>query len=120
MSGFLTLNNRGRLFLDESGQSADRVLVCLHGLGGGGYFFSGLAPSLNGWRVLSPDMPGSGFSPRGDQAISFDRFADVVVELIERKTIGSVALLGHSMGAITALKAKPRKSLRLPIEKSWR
>jgi 3-oxoadipate enol-lactonase len=115
MSDFFTLNDSEALFLEAYGavsqDSPERplTLVALHGLGGGGYFFAGIGRSLAPRaRLFSPDMPGSGFSRRGDQPISFDRFADVVVQLIERKTSGPVALLGHSMGTITALKVYAR------------
>ena len=114
MSEFFTLDNGESLFLDEYGDvsssSADALkLVALHGLGGGGYFFAGIGRSLACCgRVICPDMPGSGFSRRGERAISFDRFADAIVQLIGRKTTGRVALLGHSMGTIVALKVYDR------------
>jgi pimeloyl-ACP methyl ester carboxylesterase len=115
MSELFTLDNGEAIFLDEYGtvwpNSTDGspTLVALHGLGGGGYFFAGIAPSLalHG-LVFCPDMPGSGFSPRGGRPISFDRFADAVVQLIERKTSGPVTLMGHSMGTIVALKVYAR------------
>jgi 3-oxoadipate enol-lactonase len=115
MNESFTLDNGEELFLDQYGavspESSDRpiTVVALHGLGGGGYFFGGIAQSLalHG-PVICPDMPGSGRSPRGDLAISFDRFADAIVQLIERKTPGPVALMGHSMGTIVALKVYAR------------
>jgi pimeloyl-ACP methyl ester carboxylesterase len=115
MSDIFTLDNGEPVFLDEYGAlspgSPDLplTLVALHGLGGGGYFFAGIGRSLaSRGRFVSPDMPGSGLSPRGERPISFDRFADTVVQLIERKTSGPVALMGHSMGTITALKVYVR------------
>ena len=95
MSDFFTLDNGEALFLDEynnvSPNSTDRpvTLIALHGLGGGRYFFAGIARSLvlHG-PVVCPDMPGSGVSRRGKRPISFDLFADAVVQLIERKTSG--------------------------------
>jgi len=118
MGGFFTLDNGDPLYLDEYGAGPDSndrpALVCLHGLGGGGYFFAGLAHSQADRRhVLCPDLPGSGFSPRGDQPITFDRFADTIVQLIERKTTGPAALLGHSMGTIIALKVYARVPSRI-------
>jgi pimeloyl-ACP methyl ester carboxylesterase len=120
MSDPFTLDNGEALFLDEHGSvspdSTDTppALVALHGLGGGGYFFAGVGATF-AFRgpVICPDMPGSGFSPRGDRPISFDRFADAVVQLIERKTRGRVALMGHSMGTIVALKVYARIPERL-------
>jgi 3-oxoadipate enol-lactonase len=112
MSEIFTLNNGDGLYLDEYGAAGDRpALVCLHGLGGGGYFFAGVGHSLagTGGHVLCPDLPGSGLSPRGDRPVTFDRFADAVVQLIQRKAAGGpVALLGHSMGTIIALRVYDR------------
>ena len=118
MGEFFTLDTGDPLYLDEYGAGPDGpngpALVCLHGLGGGGYFFAGLARSQSARRhVLCPDLPGSGFSPRGGRPVTFDRFADVVVQLIERKTAGPVALLGHSMGTIIALETYARLPSRI-------
>lgn len=126
MGEFVTLDNNVGLYLDEYGalgpaDSTDRrpAVVALHGLGGGGYFFASVGRSLaaRGGRVLCPDLPGSGFSPRGDRPVTFDRLADAVVQLIERKTAaaaaGPVALMGHSMGTIIALKVYARIPARI-------
>src|SRR5436305_1290591 len=97
------------LHCDEYGEPALPALLCIHGLGGGGYFFTSLARSLQDrYHVLCPDMPGSGFSARPPEPISLDYLADVVVDLIQRKTSNPVALLGHSMGTIIALKIYAR------------
>ena len=117
MSDYFTLDAGDRVYVDERGGAANDnrrpVMVALHGLGGGGYFFAGIAHSLAaaGRHVLCPDMPGSGLSPRGERAVTFDRFADAVVELIERRAAaagGPVALMGHSMGTIVALHVYAR------------
>jgi pimeloyl-ACP methyl ester carboxylesterase len=109
MNNFFTLDDGEPLHVEEYGAGRPLTLVALHGLGGGGYFFAGMAHSLaSGVRSLCPDLPGSGFSPRGDQPITFEHFANSVVQLIERKTNGPVALLGHSMGTIIALKVYAR------------
>src|SRR5437763_6731599 len=115
MNESVTLDNGEALSFDQYGvvsaNSTDRpvTLVALHGLGGGGYFFAGIAQSL-AFRgpVICPDMPGSGRSPRGERPLSFDHFADAIVQLIERKTSSTVALMGHSMGTIVALKVYDR------------
>ena len=117
MSEYFTLDNGQSLYLEEHGGvspgSGDRTVVALHGLGGGGYFFAGLGKSLaSRARVICPDMPGSGFS-QCEQAISFDHFADVIVQLINRKTVGPIVLMGHSMGTITALKVYARIPRRI-------
>lgn len=116
MSNYLTTENGESLYVEEygdvstdSGDGGGPTVVGLHGLGGGGYFFAGIGRSwASRGRVVCPDMPGSGLSRRGERAISFDRFADAVVELIARKATGRVVLLGHSMGTIVALKVYAR------------
>jgi len=114
MPGFVTLEPHDRLFVDDQGDEGAPTVLCLHGLGGGGYFFSNLAQAQSAKRrVICPDMPGSGFSPRGDREISFERFADAIISLIEQKTSGPIALLGHSMGTITALKVHARIPSRI-------
>lgn len=116
MSDYFTTENGESLYVEEYGDgSADSrdgsgpTVVALHGLGGGGYFFAGTGRSLgSSGRLICPDMPGSGLSQRGERAVSFDRFVDAVVQLIASKTAARVALLGHSMGTIIALKVYAR------------
>lgn len=104
MGKFLTLEDGDALYVEEYGAGRPLTLVALHGLGGGGYFFAGIGRSLASHvRSLCPDLPGSGFSRRGDRPITFDRFTDAVVQMIERKATAPVALMGHSMGTIIAL-----------------
>jgi pimeloyl-ACP methyl ester carboxylesterase len=79
-------------------------LVCLHGLGGGGHFFSALGPSLASCcQTIAPDMPGSGLSP-ATGSVSFDAMAALVADLVAREGWQKICLLGHSMGVITALE----------------
>jgi 3-oxoadipate enol-lactonase len=126
MSEYFTLDSGDRMYFDEYGGTAvdpditDRhpALVALHGLGGGGYFFAGVGRSqaARGRRVICPDLTGSGLSPRGDRPVTFDRCADAVVELIERKAAAAgepVALMGHSMGTIIALNVYARIPARI-------
>jgi len=117
MSDFLTLDTGDRIHVDEYGGAAAAgrrpALVALHGLGGGGYFFAGLgrAQAARNRRVICPDLPGSGWSPRGDRPVTLDRCADAVVELIVRRAAAAgepVDLMGHSMGTIVALKVYAR------------
>jgi pimeloyl-ACP methyl ester carboxylesterase len=85
-------------------------LICLHGLGGGSYFFAGLSKSLiNSRRVLSFDLPGTGFNLDTVEAFSIDACVDATVEMIDQVSPEPVALLGHSMGAIVALKAYAKR-----------
>ena len=114
MGGFLTLDGGEAVYVDEYGVGRPLTLLALHGLGGGGYFFAGIGRSLASHvHSLCPDLPGSGLSPRGDRPVTFERFTNTVVQLIERKTSGPVALMGHSMGTIIALKVYARMPDRI-------
>jgi len=91
-----------RVYVQEWG--VGQPLLCLHGLGGGGHFFSALGPLLGDrCRTIAMDFPGSGFSPRLS-ITTFDAFADLVVALVSGLKLANVTLLGHSMGTIVALE----------------
>ena len=107
MRGFEILDSGETLYIEENGVGAP--LVCIHGLGGGAYFFSGLADSLKQrCRTIAFDLPGAGFSPRGSEPFSFDHCADMVVELAAKRAGAPFILLAHSLGTIVALKVAAR------------
>lgn len=96
------------LLVDDLGSGSG--LICLHGLGGGSYFFAGLSRSLiNSRRVISFDMPGTGFNLSTVKSFSIEGCAEATVEMIDMVSPEPVALLGHSMGAIVALKAYAKR-----------
>lgn len=85
-------------------------VICLHGLGGGSYFFAGLGKAIrNSRRVVSFDMPGTGFNEACVETFSMDACVNATVELIDQMSPDSVTLLGHSMGTIVALKAYAKR-----------
>jgi pimeloyl-ACP methyl ester carboxylesterase len=107
MRGHELLSTGQTLYIDEVG--AGRCVVCIHGLGGGAYYFAGLMDALKPkHRVIAVDLPGCGLSAPFPGAFDFDRCADMVVELITQRAGGSAAVVGHSLGTIIALKAAAR------------
>lgn len=78
-------------------------MLAIHGLGGGAYFFNGLAARLrSSARVVAVDLPGTGRSgTRPPHAID-DWVADLA-ELIDRHCREPVVVVGHSLGTILAL-----------------
>lgn len=93
----------------ESGADTSPTLLCIHGLGGGAYFFTALGHALKSRvRTVAFDLPGHGFSPRDPNGFCFERTADRVVELARTLGPQPITLLGHSLGVILALKAYSR------------
>ncbi len=102
------------IYCTETG--AGPALVCIHGLGGGSYFFAGLAAALQpGFRVLSVDLPGCGLSPAAPAGFSFDDCVVMIEDLVRGTTDKPVAVLGHSMGAIIGLKLAGRRTV--PVDR---
>ncbi|MCG6923137.1 MAG: alpha/beta hydrolase [Acidobacteria bacterium] len=101
----LILPNGEQTPVTEWGQGP--LLICIHGLGGGAYWFERLGEALkDSHRVVALDLPGSGATP-GKQPFSFDRAAEVISQLAEHYS-QPATLLGHSMGTIIALKTYAR------------
>jgi pimeloyl-ACP methyl ester carboxylesterase len=86
-----------------------RPVVLLHGLMGRATTWWPVARELTRHgRVLGPDARGHGRSGRPtDGAWSPDRMAADVVEILE--DVGPAALVGHSMGGLSALLAAARR-----------
>jgi 3-oxoadipate enol-lactonase len=76
------------------------TVLAVHGLGGGAYFFRGLAERLQpGYRVISVDLP---VTP---DTFSMETWVDDLGALVAERVAEPVVLLGHSMGTILALEA---------------
>lgn len=93
-------------------------VVFLHGLGDWGETFRVLAghPALAGRPLLMPDLPGYGRS-HGLSAVSatLEGAADTVERWLASTGAGTVALVGHSMGALVGLLLAERYPDRLAL-----
>ena len=89
-----------RLAVEEDGEG-DAVL-CLHGLGGDSNTWTPVMPALAGFRVLRPDLPGSGRSGQAGGPLTLETLAQTVLRICERLNVGRAHVLGHSMGTIVA------------------
>lgn len=76
------------------------VLVLVHGIGVSGRYFAPLADVLaREHRVLVPDLPGFGRSPRHDQRPTVESMAATVRDYLRAAGLDRPVLVGHSMGA---------------------
>ncbi len=95
----------GQTHYQWQGPADGPVLVCVHGLTTPAYVWDRLAPALAeaGFRVLTYDLFGRGYSdrPRGRQTRSF--FIRQLRELLQHEGVGGpVSVIGYSMGGSIA------------------
>jgi pimeloyl-ACP methyl ester carboxylesterase len=87
--------------------SATRTLFCVHGLTRNGMDFEKLAQSAvtQGFRVIAPDMPGRGKSPRLANPAFYNNVvnANLCLQLLASLKVTQVDWVGTSMGGMIAL-----------------
>ncbi|MSO64977.1 MAG: alpha/beta fold hydrolase [Alphaproteobacteria bacterium] len=91
-------------------RAAGRPVLCLHASPRSGQDFDGLLPVLGSDRVvLAPDMPGLGGSTTPATAPGIEDYATAMLELLDRRGITSIDLLGYHTGALTAVAIALRR-----------
>lgn len=79
-------------------------LLLLHGALGRAAQFDRLRHKLPAaWLIFAPDFPGHDGLP-ADFPFSMDRFADSVLNFLEKNSIAQVSIFGYSMGGYVALQ----------------
>jgi pimeloyl-ACP methyl ester carboxylesterase len=96
----------------DTGEGIPVMLV--HGFPVDGSLWDAVAASLNKqFRLLIPDLPGSGSSPLANP-INMETLADLLSGILEQEAVDQCVLIGHSMGGYIALalaEAHPDKLL---------
>ncbi len=94
------------MVVSDLGRRDAEVVVLVHGIGVSERYFRPLARELAvDRRVLVPDLPGFGRSPRPDHAPSIAELARAVRQLLEQRGVERAVLVGHSMGAQVVAEA---------------
>jgi pimeloyl-ACP methyl ester carboxylesterase len=92
------------IWCEEHGDADGPPVVALHG---GIVTFEGSFRDVLPWlgegrRVIGVELQGHGHTPDTGRAMSIERFADDVAELLERLGVDQADLWGFSLGALTA------------------
>lgn len=99
-SAYQYLDRAGvRLAYRELGDPNGEPVVLVHGLFSAGWSWDGFAPRLaeTGRRVIVPELRGHGHSDKTGP-YTFEVFAEDLTFLLDSLEIGSVDLVGHSLG----------------------
>ena len=78
------------------------TVILLHGFAEDHQVFGKLAASMTGYRVIIPDLPGSGKSALTSN-LSIDSMAEDVAAIIHHEKIVNPVIIGHSMGGYITL-----------------
>ncbi|WP_347549726.1 alpha/beta hydrolase [Pseudalkalibacillus hwajinpoensis] len=97
----------------KNNKATDRpVITLLHGFLSSSFSFRRLIPLLTkGYTVVAIDLPPFGRSEKSNCFVhSYQNYAEVVVELLERLSVEQTVMIGHSMGGQVAMRASAIKS----------
>ena len=91
---------------DAVGQGTLPPIVLLHGLGSAGAAFAGVATRLRPHmrRLVIPELPGHGFSARGDRPVTPEILLESVVAAIDHVLDEPAIIYGNSLGGALAIK----------------
>jgi pimeloyl-ACP methyl ester carboxylesterase len=124
---FLELDLEGRrermAYLDvlPEGPANGRAVLLFHGKNFFAGYWEGTIRALSraGFRVVAPDQLGFGKSSKPDLPYSFDLLAANTARLLDSLGLREVAVVGHSMGGMLAVRfarTYPERTLRLVLE----
>ena len=75
----MTLHTIDRVAVEDEGDGD--AVVCLHGLGGTSNTWTPLMPVLTGYRVIRPDLPGSGRSAGAGGTLSIEKLVECIAPI---------------------------------------
>ena len=95
----------GRICIHASGPPDAPPVVFLHGIYLDSSLWSEVAAHLPGYRLLMIDMPGHGESAEMGRDWTLDECATMLLQVLDAMGIPKCDAVGHSWGAMTALRA---------------
>src|SRR3954466_15150996 len=102
---YALLKNNIRIAYTDEGQG-DQILLFIHGIGSGMPVWSkNIAALRNKNRCITLDLPGHGFSSKGNFRYTIQFYKEVLLEFCGKLDLRQAIFIGHSMGAQIAVKA---------------
>lgn len=83
-------------------QGAGRAVVLVHGWMLSGALWDGVIARLDGYRLVVPDLRGTGRSGRPDTGFTVARYVADLRAVVEAAGLDRFVLMGHSMGGLLA------------------
>ena len=93
--------NGKKIYYSKEG-NGETAVVLLHGFGEDSSIWKNQIPHLVSYRLIIPDLPGTGPSEMIDD-MSMEGLAEVIKKILEAENIYKCVLIGHSMGGYIAL-----------------
>ena len=88
----------GSMTMEVEGEGLPIVMI--HGLGGTSNSFQTLIPSLNGYKIYRPDLPGAGRSQFKPGRPGLKGLASAVYDMLQASGVKKAHFVGHSMGTL--------------------
>lgn len=102
MAEHAVIENGQSIYYSVEGDGLNVIL--LHGFGEDSAIWNTLKSDLSArFRLIIPDLPGSGKSVSNTDGVSMDTLADSVMKIIEKENIDEYFMIGHSMGGYITL-----------------
>lgn len=89
----------------EYGDPDGYPVILVHGFRGDHHGLEGIAKHLTGYRVIVPDLPGFGETPRRPSPHTLTEFSSWLREFVHSAVQGPWALVGHSFGSLVVARA---------------
>lgn len=90
-------------------------VLLIHGLGSSGADWAFQMPALEGgFRVIVPDLPGSGYSDPPNDAYGIEGFADALWTLLDGLDAPRANIIGFSLGGAVALEMALQRPASVP------
>jgi pimeloyl-ACP methyl ester carboxylesterase len=101
---FISFKN-AKIFYRVTGKG--KTVALIHGFGEDGNIWNDTVETLkSNFRVIVPDIPGSGKSTilkEENTQISINDYAEVIINVLQNESIDNCSVIGHSMGGYIAL-----------------